>query len=107
MNRNSKNSLKVFLAQGQGKYKHFHNQMKTVFACLYNQPKTMLMVSKETSILRANICRYIAKFRKEDVVFLVRKGICPISKDRAGFYTTNPALFHSNKSLSNPVQHGK
>lgn len=93
MGNNQMNSPKVFSHKGQGKSKHFQAQMQRVFAALYRQPKTMLMVSIETSILRANICRYVAKWEKENRICIVRKGICPISKYRAGFYTTNPELF--------------
>lgn len=82
-----------FLHKGQGKSTHFQAQIKRVFAALYRQPKTMLMVSIETGILRANICRYVAEWEKENRICIVRKGICPISKHRAGFYTTNPELF--------------
>ena len=59
-------------------YKAFHS----------DTPKTMLMVSVETGILRANLCRYISTFRKADRITLVRKDICPMSKHLAGFYTT-------------------
>ena len=93
MGNNQMNSPKVFSHKGQGKSKHFQTQMQRVFAALYRQPKTMLMVSIETSILRASICRYVAKWEKENRICIVRKGICPISKHRAGFYTTNPDLF--------------
>lgn len=75
--------------------KKFQDQMSKVFAALLSQPKTMLMVSVETGILRANICRYIAKWRKQDRVQVQKKGICLISKHRAGFYTTNPELFNA------------
>ena len=81
------------LHKGQGKSTHFQTQMKQVFVTFYRQPKTMLMVSIETGILRANICRYVAEWEKENRICIVRKGICPISKHRAGFYTTNPDLF--------------
>ena len=81
------------LHKGQGKSTHFQTQMKQVFVTFYRQPKTMLMVSIETGILRANICRYVAEWGKENRICIVRKGICPISKHRAGFYTTNPDLF--------------
>lgn len=80
-----------------GKHKakdnHFYCQTTTVFNTLFKQPKTMLMVSVETGILRANICRYIAEWQKENRVCVVKKGFCPITKHRAGFYTTNPDLF--------------
>jgi hypothetical protein len=93
-----------FLHKGQGKNTHFQPQMNRVFAALYRQPKTMLMVSVETGILRANICRYIAKWEKQNCIRIVRKGICPISKHRAGFYTTNPELFPSIVEPSNTVK---
>ena len=91
----------VSFDKGQGKDKHFHTQMKRVFTALHNQPKTMLMVSSETGILRANICRYIGKWRKQNHIEIVNKGICPISKHRAGFYTTNPDLFPAIVEPSN------
>lgn len=74
--------------------------MKRVFAALYKQPKTMLMVSVETGILRANICRYVAEWRKTRSIRFVKYGICPISKHRAGFYTTDPAMFRMIDELS-------
>ena len=52
-------------------------QLQTVRLCFSTRPKTMLEVSAETGIRRANVCRY---------------GLCPISKYRAGFYTTDPEL---------------
>ena len=67
-------------------------------------PKTMLMVSIETGILRANLCRYVAKMRKHNHIEVVRKGICPISKHRAGFYTTNPEMFPAIVGPSNTVK---
>ena len=57
MGNNQMNSPKVFSHKGQGKSKHFQAQMQRIFAAFYKQPKTMLMVSIESSILRANICR--------------------------------------------------
>jgi hypothetical protein len=93
-----------FLHKRQGKSTHFQVQMKRIFAAFYRQPKTMLMVSVETGILRANICRYVAEWEKQNCIKIVRKGICPISKHRAGFYTTNPELFPSIVEPSNTVK---
>ena len=104
MESNQLNSPKVFSHKGQGKSTHFQAQMKRVFAALYRQPKTMLMVSTETGILRANICRYVAKWRQSNSIELVKTGICPISKHRAGFYTTNPDLFPAIVEPSNTVK---
>lgn len=75
-------------------------QMQKVFLSLYKKPKTMLMVSLETGVLRANICRYVAEWERKDCIRIYRKGYCPITKHRAGFYTTNPELFSTIKSKS-------
>jgi hypothetical protein len=93
-----------FLHKGQGKSTQFQAQMQKVFAAFYKQPKTMLMVSIETGILRANICRYVSQLKKDNRIRIVRKGICPITKYRAGFYTTNPELFHTIVEPSNTVK---
>lgn len=93
MESNLLNSPKVFLHKGQGKDKHFQAQMKRVFKALCRQPKTMLMVSIETGILRANICRYVAKWQKSNSIHLLKQGLCKVSKHRAGYYTTDTNLF--------------
>ena len=92
MENNHRTALKSF-GKKQGKDKHFQGQTQRVFTAFLRHPKTMLAVSVETGILRANICRYVAEWGKENRICIVRKGICPISKHRAGFYTTNPDLF--------------
>lgn len=70
--------------------KYFQNQMKIVYNAFNDEvPKTMLQVSYETGIMRANICRYLAKWRKYNQIQLVKFGLCPITKWKAGFYTTN------------------
>lgn len=73
----------------------YQGQMSRVFEAFLSQPKTMLMVSAETGVLRANICRYIAHWEKYSRIEVVKKGICPLTKHRAGFYTTNPELFNT------------
>lgn len=77
----------------QGKDKHFEGQMKRVFAAFKRKPSTMLMVSIETEILRANICRYVAKWQKQGSIQLLKQGTCKVSKHRAGYYTTDTNLF--------------
>ena len=81
------------LHKGQGKSTHFQAQMKRVFTDFYRQPKTMLMVSIETGILRANICRYVAEWQKSNSIHLLKQGLCKVSKHRAGYYTTDTNLF--------------
>lgn len=67
----------------------FREQKKIVARSFSIVPKTMLQVSIETGVLRANICRFIAQWQREDAITLIRMGICPISKHRAGFYCIN------------------
>ncbi len=84
------NSPQVF-EQNKGKY--FQAQKQQTAAAFYERPKTMLMVAVETGILRANICRYVAALRRNNSIYLIRKGICEISKHPGvGYYTTNPDL---------------
>lgn len=77
----------------QGKNKARVAQMKVVFAAFRKQPKTMLMVSIETGILRANICRYVSQWKRSFRISKVKEDFCPISKHRAGFYQVAPDLF--------------
>lgn len=93
MENNQLNSPKGSFAGNKGEDTKKPAQMERVFTALQKQPKTMLMVSFETGILRANICRYVAKWEKQNCIRLVQKNFCPISKHRAGFYTTNPEQF--------------
>jgi hypothetical protein len=71
---------------GKGNY---FNQEIRVYAAFNRNPATMLMVSIETGILRANICRYVSKWKRNGSIRLFTKGICRISKHSAGYYTTS------------------
>ncbi|MCK0130398.1 hypothetical protein MWU59_02690 [Flavobacteriaceae bacterium F08102] len=92
MNTQSKHSLKNSFGE-ERKGKKFEDQMKIVFKAFYDRPKTMLMVSVETGILRANICRYVAKWRKANKIDKVKTDRCIITNHEANFLTTNPDLF--------------
>ena len=61
------------------------NQL-TILKRAFTTPKTMLEVSKETGIERASICRRIAELRELNKIEVIRKGLCKITKHRAGFY---------------------
>ncbi len=75
-------------------------QRQSVFSAFYNSPKTMLMVSIETGIYRANVCRYVSEFRDFNQIDSVKKDICPISRHAAEFLTTNPEyLSDSSKTI--------
>jgi hypothetical protein len=81
------------------KGKVFEAQMKVVFKEFERNPSTMLQVSFKHGILRANICRYVAKWRNSGQIAVVKKSYCPITKHLAGFYTTNPKLFPSSNQI--------
>lgn len=95
----SKQSLSKSFA-GQGQDKHFIAQMDKVFKAFKEQPSTMLMVSIKTGILRANICRYVAKWEKQGRIAEVKNDLCKISKFPAGYYTTDPTLFPESNQTS-------
>ncbi|NEW84558.1 MAG: hypothetical protein GZ094_19630 [Mariniphaga sp.] len=101
---NNQISTGVSLSKQHCKDKHYQIQSKIIFAA-FKTPATMLSVSIKTGILRANICRNVAHLRKTDSIHLVRFDICPISKHRAGFYTTSeslyPASINPSKSACN------
>lgn len=88
MSTRNTHSSNILFAGNESKGKDFTGQKKRVYKSFSERPKTMLMVSVETGILRANLCRYIAKWKKQNKIELVKFGICPISKHRAGFYYT-------------------
>lgn len=102
---NSFNTSSKSLYKGQSKDTNFHTQKQRVFEALYSQPKTMLMVAFETGILRANVCRHVARLKKQDCIRLIKENICPISKHRAGYYSTNPELFPAIVEPSNSNKH--
>lgn len=91
-----RNHLNTPCIKDSHKDRVFRTQMEVVFAEFKNKPATMLEVSTQTGILRANLCRYVAKWRKQNKIAVVRKGFCSISKHRAGFLTTNQDLFPSS-----------
>jgi len=88
MGTRNTHSSNILFAGNKSKYNDYTGQMKRVYKSFSERPKTMLQVATETNILRANLCRYIAKWKKQNKIELVKFGICPISKHRAGFYYT-------------------
>lgn len=79
------------------KFSTQYQRVKHCFSSL--TPKTMLMVSIETGIMRANICRYIAEMRKEGIIEPIYKGICRISKHGATFHSTNIDVISKKKGV--------
>ena len=72
----------------------FLAQYQAVYQSFMEKPKTMLDVFLETGILRANICRYVADMENKGLIQLLYKMDDKHTKCKAGYYTTNKALFH-------------
>lgn len=100
--KNTDSLNNAFNGKRQAKDNKYQVQMKRVFKAFQERPKTMLMVSIETGILRANICRYVAKWQRTGQIMKVRKGLCFVSNCSAGFYTTNSDLFPEILKSLNP-----
>jgi hypothetical protein len=75
------------------------DQSRIVFEALKKRPATMLMISNITGVDRANICRYVASFRKSNRIAVVTVKPCAITKHRAGYYTTDENLFPAKTQM--------
>lgn len=62
-------------------------------------PMSMMMLAVKTGIDRANICRYVAMFRKAKRIAVCKRSICAITKEVVNFYTTNPELFPQDNQI--------
>jgi len=86
-------SAPIHSLEQRHKDRHFVSQYKTVYQSFMEKPKTMLQVFIETGILRANICRYVAKMETRGQIRVIRKGYCPFTRCIAGFYSTDERQF--------------
>ena len=50
---------------------------------------TRMQIAKCLGIERASVCFRVAELRDEGRIWVVRKGLCPITKTRAEFLTTS------------------
>ena len=77
-------------SETQHKDTHFFQFQRTQIV-FFEQPRTMMEAAKIVGCDRANTCRYVATMRKEGVIWLIRKGTCPVTRwDGVGFWSTNP-----------------
>ena len=72
---NSKDST----VQMNGKNK-YEIQSKKVFDAFLEKPKTMMMVSVETGIMRSNITLYVGKWKRQNLINIVKFDKCPITQ---------------------------
>ena len=77
------------------KDRDFCTQYQIVYQSFAERPKTMLDVFLETGILRANICRYVADMEGKGLIQMLYKMDDRHTKFKAGYYTTDKALFHA------------
>jgi hypothetical protein len=88
-------------SEGHNEDKYFRAQMKKVYAAFFEQPKTMLMVERETGIMRSNVCWYVRKWRNLDRIHIVKLGICPESKySGVQYLTTDPSKAPQQRQLT-------
>jgi hypothetical protein len=76
----------------------FRSQYQTVYQSFKERPKTMLDVSLQTGILRANVCRYVADMEDKKLIQLLYKTEDEHTKFTAGYYTTDKDLFRKENN---------
>ncbi len=93
-------STPLISLNGQHKDSNYLAQTQRVNKAFFEKPKTMLQVSFETGIFRANICRYVAQWKQSNHIAVVKIGICPITKCKAQFLTSNPDFYPKQRQLN-------
>lgn len=78
---------------------YFGKQFQATKEAFFQFPATMRMIEVQTGILRPNICRYVRTMSNSGIIQVVRIGLCPETRHRAGFYSTNPDLFIPSPQL--------
>jgi len=86
-------------ADGQGKFKHFQTQKKTIFEYLRQTTATASMVSDVTGVPQKSICRYKRDLEKQGLLFETEKKFCKLTGFRAWYLSTNPDLFPKSNQL--------
>ena len=65
----------------------------------YPEGLTRLQIAHKLGIERASICRRVSELMDKNRLWVVKKGLCPISGTRAEFLTCNRAVY-----MTRPVQ---
>ena len=78
----------------------FRTQYQIAYQFFKKRSKTMLGVSLETGILRANICRYVADMEDKGLIQFLYKAEDEHTMFTAGYYTADKELFNQVKNLS-------
>lgn len=64
---------------------------------------TRMQVARCLGIERASVCRRVAELQEEGKLWVVRKGIDPLTKERAEFLTCNPNVARSTDAKEKPA----
>jgi len=76
--------------QVQGKDNNY-SQLCKAQLCFFSEPQTRMQVAQNTGIYIQNICRYVDELLKENRIWLVRIGRCPVTHhNKVQYFTTNP-----------------
>jgi len=65
-------------------------ELKQVYLYLFRHSATMKEVDRATGIMRESICWYLRKLRKRDLLYIVGKRLCKVTKHMAIEWTTDP-----------------
>lgn len=96
---NYTNSLNPF-NNGQGKNKHFQDQLSKVYKAFKAKPLTMKEADVQTNVMRENICRYVKRLVQEGKIAVRRKRKCKVTGyPYVNEYTGNPDLFPKTDQL--------
>lgn len=82
-------------ANDQWQVRDSGTQLQIVHDVLKQEPMTLWMVEKRTGIRREYVCNCTSKLRQQRRIQLLHKARCKVSGHKAGYYTTNTALFKS------------
>ena len=69
----------------------YFSQIQQVQISFFSSPATMMMVEKRCGVRREGICRYVKTMKKENAIWIVNVGRCPITgHNKVQYLTTNP-----------------
>ena len=91
---NSTNLINKNLSGAEIRRKRFDAQFRLVSIALFEQPLTRMQLSVITGVRIQNVCRHIAHLRKLNQVKVVKRGICPVTRESGvEFLSTNPKFW--------------
>jgi len=91
---NSTNLVNTNNKSVKNRQKKISDQLRRVAIAFYEQPRTRFEVAQLCGVYRANVCRYVARLQRLNQIKVVRRGICPITKESGvEFLSTNPKFW--------------